>query len=323
MKAIRVHGHGGPEVLSYENVTLPDPKPTEVRIRNRAIGVNFTDIYFRTGFYTPPSLPFTPGNEGAGEVVAVGSEVTDFAIGDRVAYVNILGGYAEESIVPARLVVHLPAEMTFETGAAAMLKGLTAQYLLHRTVTVKAGDVLLVHAAAGGVGSLLVQWAKYLGAHVIGTVGSPEKAQLAKQNGCDYVIEYRREDIAKRVNEITNGKGCHVVYDSVGKVTFSDSINSLRPLGHLVSYGTASGPVEPVKLSLLAQRGSLTITSPVLFDYLQEREDMVTMSNQLFDVVIKGIVEIPVRMRLPLSQAAKAHAELEARATTGMTILLP
>ncbi|RDJ24288.1 quinone oxidoreductase [Bosea caraganae] len=322
MKAIRVHRHGGPEVLTYEDVEIGQPGPGEVRVRNRAVGLNFTDIYFRTGDYAPPALPFIPGNEGAGEVVAVGEGVRDFAPGDRVAYVEMLGSYAEERIVPTRYLVHLPDAIAFETGAAMMLKGLTAQYLLRRTFRVAAGHIILVHAAAGGVGLILTQWAKHLGATVIGTVGSPEKAELARRNGCDHVIDYRKEDFAARVREITGGAGCHVVYDGVGKATFPASLDCLRPLGTFVSFGTASGPIEPFDIMLLMQKGSLFATWQLLFTHLAKREDVLAMSEELFDVVLSGAVKIPVHARLPLAEAAEAHRRLAARQTTGATVLL-
>jgi NADPH2:quinone reductase len=323
VKAIRVPRHGGPEVLSYEDVAIGAPGRGEIRVRNRAIGLNFVDIYFRTGAYPPPALPFIPGNEGAGEVVAVGEGVHDFAPGDRVAYVETLGSYAEERIVPAHFAVHLPSAIDFETGAAMMLKGLTAQYLLRRTFRVERGQTLLVHAAAGGVGLILTQWAKHLGATVIGTVGSPEKAQLALDNGCDYVINYRTEDFVARVKAITHGEGCHVVYDGVGKATFPASLDCLRPFGYFVSFGSASGPIEPFDIMLLMQKGSLFATWQLLFTHLAKREDVIAMSKDLFDVVARGAVKIPVHARLPLAQVAEAQRRLEGRETTGATVLLP
>lgn len=323
MKAIRIHRHGGPEVLAYEDVDIGQPGPGEVRVRNMAIGLNFIDVYFRTGVYKPPALPFIPGNEGAGEVVAVGEGVGDFAPGDRVAYAATLGSYAEERIVPAQFLVHLPGSIDFETGAAMMLKGLTAQYLLRRTFRVEAGHTILVHAAAGGVGLILCQWAKHLGATVIGTVGSPEKAELARQNGCDHVIDYRKEDFVARVKEITGGDGCHVVYDGVGKATFPGSLDCLRRFGYFVSFGNASGPIDDFNILLLSQKGSLFATRPTLFSHLATHEDVVEMSNDLFHVVESGAVKIPIHARLPLSEAAEAHRRLEGRQTTGATVLLP
>lgn len=323
MKAIRVHQHGGPDVLAYENFELGEPGPGEVRVRNRAIGINFVDIYLRSGAYPPPQLPFIPGKEGAGEVVSVGPDVEGFKPGDRVAYAEALGAYAEEHNVPARVLVHLPEDIDFETGAAMMLKGLTAQYLLRRTFRVEAGHTLLVHAAAGGVGLILTQWAKHLGAKVIGTVGSPEKAELARANGADYVIDYGKENFATRVLEITEGEGVDVVYDSIGKATFEGSLDSLRPFGHFVSFGAASGSIPPFDITTLAQKGSLYATWPLLPAHLSRREDVLAMSKDLFDVVARGAVNIRVHARLPLAEAAEAHRRLEGRQTTGALVLLP
>lgn len=324
MKSIRVHRHGGPEVLAYENFDIGQPGPGEVLVRNRAIGLNFVDVYYRTGEYEPPCLPFVPGHEGAGEVVAIGKDVAEFAPGDRVAYYTpTLGAYAEEHIVPAHFLVHLPGAIDFETGAAMMLKGLTAQYLLRRTFRVEAGHTILVHAAAGGVGLILTQWARHLGATVIGTVGSPEKAELARSYGCDHVIEYRREDFATRVKEITAGEGCDVVYDSVGKATFPASLECLKPFGLFVSFGSASGPIAPFDIMLLARKGSLFTTWPLLPTHLAKRADLLAMSEELFRVVSSGAVKIPIHARMPLAQVADAHRRLEARQTTGATVLLP
>ncbi len=323
VKAIRVHRHGGPEVLTYEDVPIGPPGPGEIRVRNRALGLNFVDIYFRTGEYAPPRLPFIPGNEGAGEVVAVGEGVRGFAPGDRVAYVETLGSYADERNVPVHFAVHLPAAIDFETGAAMLLKGLTAQYLLRRTFRVERGHVVLVHAAAGGVGLILSQWAKHLGATVIGTVGSDQKAALALANGCDFVINYRTEDFAARVREITHGEGCHVVYDGVGQATFPASLDCLRPFGYFVSFGSASGPIEPFDITLLMKKGSLFATWQLLFTHLARREDVIAMSRDLFEVVEGGAVKIPVHTRLPLSEVAEAHRRLATRVTTGATVLLP
>jgi NADPH2:quinone reductase len=322
MKAIRVHRHGGPDVLTYEDIYIGHPGPGEVRVRNRAIGLNFVDIYFRTGEYEPPGLPFTPGNEGAGEVVEVGEGVGDFFPGDRVAYVRTLGAYAEECIVPANYLVRLPAGIDFETGASMMLKGLTAQYLLRRTFRVSPGHIILIHAATGGVGLILTQWAKQLGATVIGTVGSPEKAELARKNGCDLVIEYRKEDIAACVKDFTNGEGCHVVYDGVGKTTFPSSLDCLRPFGYFVNFGSASGPIPSFDINLLMQKGSLFATSQLLFDHLANRKDVLAMSEELFKLVANGTVKTPVHSRLPLADVAEAHRRLESRQTTGSTILM-
>jgi len=323
MKAIRIHRHGGPEVLQMEEVRIGQPGPGEVRIRNRAIGLNFTDVYFRTGEYAPPALPFTPGNEAAGEVIALGEGVTDLMPGDRVGYVSLLGAYAAESIVPAQYVVKLPEAIDFATGAAMMLKGLTAHYLLRRTFRVEAGQTVLVHAAAGGVGLLLTQWTRHLGATVIGTAGSRAKADLARDYGADHVIDYSREDVAARVRDITQGEGVQVVYDSIGQATAAASLDSLRRRGTFVSFGSASGPIPPFDMTLLAKKGSLHATWPVLFDYLAAREEVLAAAGELFDIVASGAVKIPVHARLPLNAAAEAHRRLEARETTGATVLLP
>lgn len=323
MKAIRLHRHGGPDALVYEDVEIGQPGPGEVHVRNRAIGVNFVDIYLRTGEDASASLPFTLGKEGAGEILAVGEGVAGFAPGDRVAYVETLGACADECIVPVHFLVPLPDAIDFETAAAMMLKGLTAEYLLRRTFRVEAGHTILAHAAAGGVGLILTQWAKHLGATVIGTVGSPEKAEFARQNGCDHVINYRNEDFAARVKEITNGEGCHVVYDGVGKATFPASLDCLRPLGYFVSFGSASGPIPPFDIMLLAKKGSLFATWQVLPTHLARREDVLTMSQDLFDVVASGAVKIHTYARMPLAEAAEAHRLLETRQTTGAMVLLP
>jgi NADPH:quinone reductase len=323
MRAIRIYEAGGPEVMRYEEMELAPPGPGEARVRHHAIGVNFLDIYYRTGLYPSPPLPFTPGNEGAGEIVAVGKGVKDFKPGDRVAYVAPLGSYAQERNVEARFLVKLPKAISYETGAAMMLKGLTAQYLLRQTYKVKAGDTILVHAAAGGVGLILCQWAKALGANVIGTVGSPEKAKLAKKAGAKHLILYREEDVAVRVREITKGAKCAVVYDGIGKSTFLASLDSLKPFGVFASYGSASGPVEGFNLALLAQKGSLFATRPTLFTFLADRTRLEQMARDLFRVVQSGAVKISISSRVPLAEAASAHLALEGRETTGSTILLP
>lgn len=322
VKAIRIHKTGGPEVLQVEDITLPEPAQGELLVRNRAIGLNFIDTYFRTGLY-PTQLPFVPGNEGAGEVVSVGPGVTDFKPGDRVAYVSTLGSYAEQRIVPVNSVVALPEAVSFEAAASMMLKGLTAEYLLHRTYQVKAGDTILVHAAAGGTGLILCQWGKALGATVIGTVGTQEKADLAKANGADHAILYREEDFVARVKEITGGKLCNVVYDGVGKDTFVKSLDCLRPFGLLAGFGNASGAVEPFNLGLLAQKGSLYVTRPTLFTHIGNRETMVAMAKNLFDTIASGKVVVPVNAKFALTDAAEAHRALEGRGTTGSTVLLP
>ncbi|MEI2298624.1 quinone oxidoreductase family protein [Ensifer sp. MJa1] len=323
MKAIRVHQHGGPDVLAYETVEIGEPGLGEVRVRNRAIGVNFVDVYMRRGSYPPPQLPFIPGKEGAGEVVAVGPDVEEFKPGDRVAYAEALGAYAEEHNVPAHMLVHLPDDIDFETGAGMMLKGLTAQYLLRRTFRVEAGHTILVHAVAGGVGLILTQWAKNLGATVIGTAGSREKAELARSAGADHVIDYAKENFAVRVREFTGGEGVDVVYDGIGQATFEGSLDSLRPFGHFVSFGAASGPIAPFDITTLAMKGALYATWPLLPTHLARREDVLAMTKDLFDVVETGAVKIPVHARLPLADAAKAHRRLEGRQTTGAMVLLP
>ncbi len=323
MRAIRIHQIGGPEVMRLEDVELPPPGPGEARIRHHAIGVNYLDVYYRSGFYPAPPLPFTPGSEGAGEVVAVGEGVTEFKPGERVAYASTLGSYAEERNVPARHLVKLPETISYETGAAMMLKGLTAQYLLRQTYQVNKGDVILVHAAAGGVGQILCQWGKALGATVIGTVGSQEKAEIAVRAGADHVILYRDEDFAARVAEITKGAKCHVVYDGVGKATFPASLDCLRPLGVFVSYGSASGGIEAFNLGLLAQKGSLFATRPTLFTFLNDRERLDAMARDLFAAVASGEVEIHIAERAPLAEAARIHTDLEARRTTASLVLIP
>ena len=323
VKAIRAHKTGGPEVLQFEDVTLPQPGPGEILIRNRAIGLNFIDTYFRSGLYPAPQLPFTLGNESAGDVLAVGANVTEFKAGDRVAVVSALGAYAEERIVPAASVVALPEGISYEAAASMLLKGLTAEYLLHRTYKVKPGDTILVHAAAGATGLILCQWGKALGATVIGTVGSKEKAELAKAHGADHVINYREEDFAARVKEITGGALCDVVYDGVGKDTFMKSLDTLKPFGLLASFGNASGAVEAFNLGILSAKGSLYVTRPTLNTHTAKRETMIAMAKNLFDTVVSGKVKVPVNATFPLKDAADAHRLLESRGTTGSTVLIP
>ena len=322
--AVRVHKVGGPEVLTYEQIEVPAPGPGQLRIKQHAIGVNFIDVYFRTGLYPAPGgLPFVAGNEAAGEVVEVGPGVTEFKRGDRVAYVVGLGCYAEERLVPADRAVKLPANISYEQAAGMMLKGMTVEYLLRRTFKVEKGMNVLMHAAAGGVGLILCQWANHLGANVIGTVGSKDKADLARANGCHHTILYREEDFVARVKEITGGKLCDVVYDSVGKDTFPGSLDCIRPLGMFVSFGSSSGPIEAFNINLLQFKGSLFATRPTLNTYAAKREDLLAIANDLFGVVGSGAVKIPVNQKYPLRDAAKAHRELESRATTGSSILLP
>ena len=322
--AVRVHKVGGPEVLTYEDVPVPAPGPGQVKVRNHAMGVNFIDTYFRSGMYpSPVGLPFVSGNEGAGEVTAVGSGVTDIKVGDRVGYVAGLGSYATERILPADRAVKLPDSITYEQAAAMMLKGLTVQYLLRRTYRVAKGDNVLIHAAAGGVGLIACQWANHLGANVIGTVGSREKGELAKKNGAHHVILYRDEDFVARVKEITGGKLCEVVYDGIGKATFPASLDCIKPLGMFVSYGSASGQIDAFNINILQTKGSLFATRPTLNTYAAKREDLLKMADELFQVVASGAVKIPVNQKYPLKDAQKAHRDLEGRATTGSTILVP
>jgi len=311
-------------VLTYEDIQLKDPGQGEVRIKQNAIGLNYIDTYFRTGLYPAPGgLPMIPGNEGAGVVTAVGPGVTDLKVGDRVAYGAAVGGYAAERNIAAERLVKLDPKIDDKSAAGMMLKGMTAEYLLHRTFKVQKGQTILVHAAAGGVGLILCQWANYLGATVIGTVGSADKAKLARENGCHHTILYRDEDFAKRVGEITNGAKCHVVYDGVGKATFPASLDCLRPMGMFVSFGNASGAIEAFNILLLQTKGSLFATRPTLVHYGAKREDMVSMAKNLMDVVAKGAVKIPVKQTYALKDAAKAHIDLEARKTVGSTVLIP
>src|SRR5882757_3175853 len=322
--AVRVHKTGGPEVLTYEDIQVPAPGPGQVKIKNHAIGVNFIDTYFRMGMYpSPVGLPFVAGNEGAGEVIAVGPGVTDCKVGDRVAYVVSLGAYAGERLLPADRAVKLPEKISYEQAAAMMLKGMTAQYLLRRTYRVQKGDNILVHAAAGGVGLIACQWANHLGANVIGTVGSKEKGELAKKNGAHHVILYRDEDFGAKVKEITGGALCAAVYDGVGKTTFPASLDCIRPLGMFVSFGSASGQVEAFNINILQTKGSLYATRPTLNHYVAKREDLLATAKDLFDVVGSGAVKIPVNQKYPLKDAQKAHRDLEGRGTTGSSILLP
>jgi NADPH:quinone reductase len=321
--AIRIHAQGGPEVMKWEAVTVGEPGPNEVRIKHTAVGLNYIDTYHRSGMY-PVALPTVLGREGSGVIEALGSAVTEFKVGDRVAYASSpIGSYSEARLMVAERLVKVPDNITDQQAACMMLKGMTAQYLLRRTFRVKAGDTILAHAAAGGVGLILCQWAKHLGATVIGTVGSAEKAVLAKAAGCDHVINYNTEDFVKRVAEITGGKKCPVVYDGVGKDTFAKSLDCLSPLGLMVSYGAASGKVEPFNTGDLAAKGSLYLTRPTLDTYIAKREDLVATANDLFAVVSTGTVKIDINQTYALKDAAQAHRDLEARKTTGSTVLLP
>ncbi|MDQ8023059.1 MAG: quinone oxidoreductase [Moraxellaceae bacterium] len=320
---VRIHQHGGPEVMQLESVDLPPPSPREARVRHEAVGLNFIDVYQRSGLYPLP-LPSGLGQEGAGVVEDVGAEVTEVAPGDRVAYGNAtLGAYSSARNVAADRLVKLPPQISCEAAASIMLQGLTAQYLLRRTYRVQAGDTILIHAAAGGVGLIVCQWAKALGATVIGTVGSDEKAALAREHGCDHAIVYTREKFAERVREITGGEGLPVVYDSIGKDTFFDSLSCLRPLGTMVTFGNASGPAPAVEPGVLARMGSLFLTRPTLGHYVARREDLLAASADLFEQVVSGAVRVNIRQRHALADVAQAHIELEARRTTGSTILLP
>lgn len=323
-KAIRIHQYGGPEALRWEEVEVSDPGPGQIRIRQSAVGLNYIDVYHRTGLYPLPSLPWTLGMEGAGRVEAVGAGVTELQVGDRVAYASPpVGAYAEVRLIAADRVVALPEAIDDQTAAAMMLQGMTAQYLLRRTYPVRPGDAVLLHAAAGGVGLIASQWARQLGATVIGTVGSDDKAELARAHGCHHVIVYTRENFVERVRDITNGQGVAVVYDSVGQATFMGSLDCLRPLGMIVSFGNASGPVQSFDPGLLAAKGSLFLTRPTLMTYTAQRADLAASAAELFQVVASGAVRIEVRQTYPLAEAAQAHRDLEARKTTGSTVLLP
>ena len=323
-KAIRIHAHGGPEVLAYEDAEPGQPGEGQILIRHTAIGLNFIDVYHRSGLYPPPGgFPLIPGGEAAGVVLALGAGVDWLKPGDRIAYAVNVGAYAEQRVIAADRVVKVPDGISDEQAAAMMLKGMTAEYLLRRTFPVKAGDTILYHAAAGGVGLILGQWAKHLGATVIGTASSSDKIELARAHGFDHVINYKEQDFVAGVAALTGGKKCDVVYDSVGADTFPASLDCLRPLGMFVSFGQSSGPIPPFSMSLLAQKGSLYATRPTLFVYNARREDLVKSAEALFDVVKSGAVEIKINQRYALKDAGKAQADLEARKTTGTTVLIP
>jgi len=322
-KAIRIHTHGGPEVMRYEDVPTPEPGPGEVLVKHAAIGLNYLDVYIRTGLYKAPHMPITPGMEGAGTIAAVGPGVTDFAVGDRVAYgTGPAGAYATARVIGADRPVKLPDDIDFTTAAAIMLKGLTAQYLLRRTYRVKAGDTILVHAAAGGVGLIMCQWAKHLGATVIGVVSTETKADLARANGAAHTV-IGHANLAAEVKRVTGGAMVPVVYDSVGKDTFTASLDCLQPLGLMVSFGNASGPVTGIDVGMLAAKGSLYLTRPTLATYAAKRADLLAAAKDLFEVVGSGAVQIAVNQTFKLSDAAAAHAALESRQTTGSTVLIP
>ena len=320
-KAIRFHKTGGPDVMQWEDFDPGKPESGEVLVRHEAVGLNFIDVYHRTGLYPPPSLPAIPGLEGAGIVEELGEGVTEVTVGDRVAYAGQpMGAYAETRRIPADRLVKLPDSISTRQAAAMMLQGMTARYLLHGCYAVKSGDTILIQAAAGGVGLIVCQWAKHLGATVIGTVGSAEKAELAQAHGCHHAIRYNEEDFVARVQEITDGKGVDVVYDSVGQSTFMKSLDCLRPLGMMVTFGQSSGPIAPFELGLLSAKGSLFVTRPTLMTYTAKREDLLAHARDLFSVVESGAVKIEIRQTYPLSDAARAHRDLEARKTTGSTI---
>jgi len=321
-KAIRIHTNGGPEVMKWEDVPTPEPGPGEALVHHHAVGLNYIDVYFRTGLYKAPSMPLIIGQEGAGTVTAVGAGVTLVQPGDRVAYAGPMGGYATDRVLPADRLVKLPDAISFETGAAMMLQGMTAQYLVRRTYQVKAGDTIVVHAAAGGVGLILTQWAHHLGATVIGVVSSEAKAALARAHGAAYtVVGYT--GLVAEVKKLTGGALVPVVYDSVGKDTWTASLDCLAPLGLMVSYGNASGPVPPFDLGVLGAKGSLFLTRPTLPTYTAKRADLEAVAADLFSVVSSGAVKIQVNQTFPLQDAAKAHIALESRQTTGSTVLIP
>ena len=323
-RAIRVHETGDASVMQWEEVSVADPAAGEVSLRHTAIGLNFIDIYFRAGTYPSPQLPFIPGLEAAGVIESIGENVSGFEVGDRVAYASPpLGSYAESRLMPAGRLVKLPDDIDDRVAAAMMLKGMTAHYLLRRTFKVEPGTTLLLHAAAGGVGLIACQWAKYLGATVIGTVGSDEKAELACSHGCDHAILYREEDFVARVREITEGEGVDVVYDSVGKDTFLQSLDCLKPMGMLALFGQSSGAVEPFDLGLLSAKGSLFVTRPTLMNYVDKRGDLEDTAKELFEVIRGGVVNADIRQERPLRDAAAAHTDLESRRTTGATLLIP
>lgn len=321
--AIRLHAHGGPEALRWDRVTVGEPGPHEIRIRQRAVGLNYIDIYQRDGLYKLPALPAILGMEGAGEVVAIGSGVTDVDIGDRVAYAGVLGGYAEERLLPADRAVTLPPFVSDIMAASLMLRGMTVRYLLREIYPVGPGTTLLFHAAAGGVGMLASQWARHLGATVIGTVSSPEKAEVARRSGCTHVIDYTKEDFVAHVREITRGAGCDVVYDSVGQATFPGSLDCLKPRGLWVSFGNASGPVSSFDIGLLAAKGSLFATRPTLMTYTARRGDLLANAGELFAALKSGILKVETTNRYALSEAATAHLDMEGRRTMGPSVLVP
>lgn len=319
--AIRIHANGGPEVFSWEAIAVGAPGPGEALLHQRAVGLNYIDVYHRTGLYPLASFPAIIGMEGAGVVAAVGPGVTDVAVGDRVAYAGVPGAYAEERLIPADRLVKLPDDVSFETAASVMLQGMTARYLLRETYPVTASTVLLFHAAAGGVGLIACQWVKALGATMIGTVGSPEKVELAKAAGCTHVINYRTENFVTRVRELTDGRGCDVVYDSIGKDTFPASLDCLKPKGLWVSFGNASGPVPPFDIGVLSAKGSLFATRPSVMAYTATRADLLANANELFGMIASGAIKPNISRTYPLRDVAAAHRDLESRSTTGSIVL--
>ncbi|WP_423068086.1 quinone oxidoreductase family protein [Devosia sp. CN2-171] len=321
-RAFVVREYGGPEKLQLEDVEVGAPGPGQLKIRNRAIGLNFVDVYQRTGLYKT-QLPFVAGNEGAGEVIAIGPDVTGFVMGDRVAYQGPVGAYAEERLLPAEKAVRLPEGVSYEVAAAALLKGATAFYLLHWTYALKAGETILVHAAAGGTGQILTQWAKAIGARVIGTAGSDEKCEIVRRNGADLAVNYKTDDFVARVKAFTGGKGVDVVYDGVGAATFEPSLDCLKVRGLMVSFGNASGPVSIPKLGILAEKGSLYVTRPTGAGYFRTAEDLRIAADALFNLITLGKLTVSIDQTWPLAEAVEAHRALEARSTTGSTLLLP
>ncbi len=321
--AIRVHEYGSPDVLKWEEVEIGAPTAGQIKLKHHAIGINYIDTYQRSGLYKQPAMPFTLGMEGAGEITAVGPGVTEFKIGDRVAYAQPIGAYSTERLMPADRAVKIPEGIDYKTAAAMMLQGMTVRYLIRKTYKVGPDTTLLWHAAAGGVGLIACQWAKNLGATIIGTAGSDDKCKLAKDAGATHVINYKTENFVERVKTITGGRMCDVVYDSVGKDTFPSSLDCLKPLGLFVTFGNASGPIAAFDAGILAAKGSLYVTRPSLMAYVASRADLVETANDLFDVVKKGVVKIAINHTYPLKDAAQAHRDLEARKTTGSIILLP
>lgn len=321
--AIQIHEHGGPDKMVWGAIEVPAPGEGQIRVKHHAVGLNFIDTYQRSGLYKLPSLPAVLGMEGAGEVLEVGAGVSDIAVGDRVAYASPMGSYSEERLMPAANAVKLPDAIDYQTAAAMMLQGMTVRYLLRQTYKVGPNTTLLLHAAAGGVGLIACQWAKHIGATIIGTAGSPEKCELALASGATDCINYNTENFVDRVKELTDGQGVDVVYDSIGQATYPASLDCLKPLGLFVTFGNASGAITNFDVGLLGTKGSLYVTRPTLFNYVASRQALLENANELFDVVGKGIVKIAVNQTYPLAEAAQAHVDLEGRKTTGSTVLLP